>query len=161
MEMFLNNQIFKIISAVFVSGLLFSCGGPESYKTPIVNLGDIIQGECNPVGEGDLLEESFSAEVVNGDVVVEHLNILVPESTMMGIIDTDSNSSLDGKFNYYYLEASEQFISVREIFRRSSSEKNCYYDLRIKITNVSGGIYDLMLFNETGKLKFSKEIRVR
>ncbi|HQB08720.1 MAG TPA: hypothetical protein PLW37_02525, partial [bacterium] len=138
-----------------------SCGGPESYKTPIVNLGDIIQGECNPVGEGDLLEENFSAEVVNGDVVVEHLNILVPESTMMGIIDTDSNSSLDGKFNYYYLEASEQFISVREIFRRSSSEKNCYYDLRIKITNVSGGIYDLMLFNETGKLKFSKEIRVR
>jgi hypothetical protein len=161
MEMFLVNNIFKIISTVFVSGLLFSCGGPESYKTPIVYLGDIVQGECIEVEKGEPVDESFSAKVINGDVLVEHFNILVPESTMMGIIDTDGNSSLDGKFNYYYLEANEQFISVREIFRRSSSEKNCYYDLKIKITNVSGGIYDLMLFNETGKLKFSKEIRVR
>ncbi|HSW59778.1 MAG TPA: hypothetical protein VLJ60_03210 [bacterium] len=154
-------KVFKVISAVFILCFLFSCGGPESYKTPIVNIGDIVQGECVSAGKGELVEESFSANVVNGDILVEHLNILVPESTMMGIIDTDGNSSLDGKFNYYYLEASEQFISVREVFRRSSSEVNCYYDLRIKISNVSGGIYDLMLFNETGKLKYSKEVRVR
>jgi len=161
MEILLSDKVFKIISAVFISGLLFSCGGPESYTTPIIYVGDIFQEECRPVENNELAEETFSVDVINGDIVVLHSNILVPEHTTMGIIDRDSNNTLDGKFNYYYLEAGDQFISVREIFQRSSSQTNCYYDLRIRITNVSGGIYDLMLFSDTGKLKYSKEVRVR
>lgn len=159
--MFLANKVLKIISAVFVSGMLFSCGGPENYTTPIVYSGDIFQEECRAVDENKIVDEDFSIKVVNGDIVVQHLNILVPEHTVMGIIDTDSNNTLDGKFNYYYLEAGDQFISVRENFRKSSSQTNCYYDLKVKITNVSGGIYDLMLFSDTGKMKYSQEVRVR
>ena len=161
MERFLIYRFFKIISIVFVTVILFSCGGPESYTTPIIYVGDIFQEECRPVENNELVEEAFSVEVINGDVVVLHSNILVPEHTTMGIIDRDNNNTLDGKFNYYYLEAGDQFISVRETFHISSSQTNCYYDLRIRITNISGGIYDFMLFNDTGKLKYSKEVRVR
>jgi hypothetical protein len=157
----LIRQIFKIISAIFISAILFSCGGPESYKTPIVYSGDIVQSECRDVDPDKLIEEEFSADVVNGDVVVVHSNILAPENTVMGILDTDSNITYEGKFNYYYLEASEQFITLREKFKVATSLNNCYYDLRVRITNVSGGIYDLMLFDQDGKLIFSKEVRVR
>lgn len=158
---FLLKYVLKVIFSFSVLSMLYSCGGPESYTTPLVYSGDIVQSECISVDGNKLIEEEFSVEVVNGDIVVEHLNILAAEHTVMGIIDTDGNITLDGKFNFYYLEASDQFISIRETFRRSSSETNCYYDLRIKISNVSGGIYNLMLFNETGKLKYSKEVRVR
>ncbi|MGI6394212.1 MAG: hypothetical protein ACOX2F_05715 [bacterium] len=154
-------KVTVIISMIFAVGMLFSCGGPESYKTPIINFGDIIQGECLQIDSNEPLKESFSAKVESGDIVINHNNIIAPQNTAMGIVDVDGNSSLDGKLTYYYLEASEQFINVKEDFKRSSSETNCYYDLRIKITNVSGGIYDLMLFDDRGKLRFSKEIRVR
>lgn len=154
-------DIFKTISVIFISAILFSCGGPESYKTPIVYSGDITQSECLEAGSDELLEEAFSADVINGDVIVLHSNILAPENTIMGILDTDSNITYEGKFNYYYLEAGEQFITLREKFKPATSSNNCYYDLRVRITNVSGGIYDLMLFDHNGKLIFSKEVRVR
>lgn len=154
-------QVYGLIAAGLLVASFYSCGGPESYKTPIVNSGDVIQSECKKYDDSKLLEETFEAKVVGGDIVMTHSNILVPENTVMGIMDVDGNLTYDGKFNYYYLEAGEQFISLQEKFRYSSSSTNCYYTLKVKISNVSGGIYDFMLFDDNGRLSYSREIRVR
>ena len=154
-------QVCKILASVSLISLLYSCGGPASYSTPIVNSGDIVQSDCVDFEGTELPAEEFEAKVSGSDVIVTHSNIPAPQNTVMGIVDVDGIYSYDGKFNYYYLEGGEEFITVSEKFRYSSSEKNCLYSLQIRITNVSGGIYDLMLFDDKGRLSFSKEIRVR
>lgn len=155
----------KRLSVIFIlfliGSMMISCGGPESYKTPLINSADIIQSECvEPEGD-EIKKEEFFAEVQSGNLLILHTNILVPENTQMGIVDVDGNISYEGKFNYYYLEAGEEFISVREDFRESSSQKNCYYDLKIRVKNISGGIYDLSLFDKKGRLRFTDEVSVR
>lgn len=144
-----------------VSSTLISCGGPESYKTPLINTADIKQSECMEALGDEIKSEEFVAEVQNGNLLILHSNILAPENTEMGIVDVDGNISYEGKYNYYYLEAGEEFISIREKFRESSSQKNCYYDLKIRVKNISGGIYDLSLFDDSGKLRFNDEVKVR
>ncbi len=141
--------------------LVFSCGGPASYSTPIVNSGDIVQSDCIDFEGTEPPSEEFTAKVSGGDILVTHSNILAPQNTVMGLIDADGEYTYDGKFNYYYLEGGEEYITLSEKFRYSSSANNCLYSLQIRITNVSGGIYDLMLFDDLGKLSFSKEVRVR
>lgn len=155
----------KRLSVVFfmflIGSVMISCGGPEGYKTPLINSADIIQSKCvEPEGD-EIKKEEFFAEVQSGNLLILHTNILVPENTQMGIVDVDGNVSYEGKFNYYYLEAGEEFISVRESFKESSSEKNCYYDLKIRVKNISGGIYRLSLFDNKGRLSFTDEVRVR
>ena len=151
-----------VVSVLFLMVMLMvSCGGPESYKTPLINFADIVQSECVEAQGSEVKEEEFVAEVQNGNLLIQHSNILVPENTEMGIIDVDGNISYEGEYSYYYLEAGEEFISVREKFRESSSEKNCYYDLKIRVKNISGGIYDLSLFDTKGRLRFTDEVKVR
>lgn len=152
----------SVVFSMFLFGfVMISCGGPESYKTPLINSADIIQSECVEPDGDEIKKEEFFAEVQSGNLLILHTNILVPENTQMGIVDVDGNISYEGKFNYYYLEAGEEFISVREDFRESSSEKNCYYDLKIRVKNISGGIYNLSLFDNKGRLSFTDEVRVR
>ncbi|HNW83047.1 MAG TPA: hypothetical protein PKG52_09170 [bacterium] len=157
--------MLKKVCQIVISGLLlsvlYSCGGPASYTTPIVNSSDIVQSDCIDFEGTELPAEGFEAKVSGSDVIVTHSNIPAPKNTVMGIIDVDGIYTYDGKFNYYYLEGGEEFITLSEKFRYSSSETTCLYSLKVKITNVSGGIYDLMLFDDKGRLSFSKEVRVR
>lgn len=150
---------FLLCAPLFL--LFLSCGGAESYKTPMVALADVVQSECKAVDKAANLEESYDVKAENGDISLLHSNILAPRNSTMGIVDRDGNLSYEGKYNYFYLEAGELFISLQEKFRYSSAETNCYYDLAIRITNVSGGIYDFMLFDNDGKLVYSKEVKVR
>lgn len=154
----------KIGSVLFLSFVLIqiaACGGAESYKTPLVNTPDILQSECRPADDATGAEEGISIAVDGKDVIVTHTNILAPKGTTMGIVDTDGNLSYEGMYNYFYLEAGELFISLQEHFRFSSSDENCLYDLKIRVTHISGGIYDFMVFDHNGKLAYSKEVRIR
>jgi len=154
----------KIVFTLFLSAVLMqlaACGGAESYKTPLVNTPDILQSECHPVEENAGAEESIEIAVDGKDVIVMHRNILAPRGTTMGIVDTDGNLSYEGIYNYFYLEAGELFISLQEHFRFSSSDENCFYDLKIRVTHISGGIYDFMVFDHNGKLAYSREVRIR
>ena len=154
----------KVGLILFLSVILMqfaACGGAESYKTPLVNIQDILQSECHPLDEASGAEESISIAVDGKDVIVTHANILAPKGTTMGIVDTDGNLSYEAMYNYFYLEAGELFISLQEHFRFASSDENCLYDLKIRVTHISGGIYDFMVFDHNGKLAFSKEVRIR
>lgn len=151
-----------LIFALFIMIMMtVSCGGPESYKTPLINASEIIQSECVEASGSEIKEEEIITDVQNGNLLIQHSNILVPENTEMGIIDVDGNISYEGEYSYYYLEAGEEFISVREKFRESSSSRNCYYDLKIRVKNISGGIYDLSIFDSKGKLRYTDEVSVR
>ncbi len=152
----------NLFSLIVISLFVFiSCGGPPSYTTPIVSSGNVVQSECFVPEEDEVLEEEYEVRVVGGEIVLIHSNILVPENTLMGIIDIDGHITYERTVGYYYLEAGEQFINIREKFKRSSSPKNCYYDLTIRISNISGGTYLLSLFSDEGDLLFSKEVPVR
>lgn len=157
----MSRSAFMVIISILPVSLVFSCGGPASYSTPIVNSGDIVQSECIELVGTEPPAEEFEAKVSGGDILVTHSNIIAPQNTVMGLMDVDGIYTYDGKFNYYYLEGGEEYITLSEKFRYSSSSNNCLYSLQIRITNVSGGIYDLMLFDDKGRLSFSKEVRVR
>lgn len=135
-----------------------SCGGAESYKTPLVYPSDVVQSECRQEGDA---EESYDVSVSGKDIIVRHHNIQAPKNTTMGIVDREGNYSYENKYNYFYLEAGERFISFQEAFRYSSSEETCYYDLATRVTHISGGIYDFMIFNDKNELVYSKEVRIR
>lgn len=142
-----------------ISLFLFSCGGAESYKTPLVYPSDVVQSEC--MTEVESTEESYDVSVSGKDIIVRHYNIQAPKNTTMGIMDREGNYSYENKYNYFYLEAGDRFISYQEAFRYSSSEEMCYYNLATRITHISGGIYDFMIFNDSNELVYSKEVRIR
>jgi hypothetical protein len=153
----------SVFISLFFTAILFyaSCGGPPSYTAPIVTGGNVVQSECNVPEEGTVLEEKVEVRSVEGEVVIVHSNILLPENTLVGIIDIDGYITYERVTGYYYLEAGEQFINVREKFKLSSSPDNCYYDMTIRISNVSGGTYHLTLFGNDGVKIHSSEVRVR
>ena len=147
--------------AAFVASLVVSCGGAESYKTPLVYPSDISQSACMSAEELENTEENYEILVSGKDIIVRHHNIQAPKNTTMGIVDREGNLSFESKYNYFYLEAGDRFISFQEAFRYSSSEEMCYYDLSTRVTHISGGIYDFMIFNDKNELIYSKEVRIR
>ena len=152
--------IFSAVAALLCSAIL-SCGGAESYKTPLVYPGDVSQSACLTAEEAGNAEESYDVSVSGKDIIVRHYNIEVPKNTTMGIVDREGNFSYESKYNYYYLEAGDRFISFQEAFRYSSSEETCLYNLTTRVTHLSGGIYDFMIFNDKNELVYSKEVRIR
>ena len=152
-------SIISAISLLFCA-LILSCGGAESYKTPLIYPGDVSQSECLPA-EGNNSEETYDVSVSGKDIIVRHNNIKAAKNTTMGIVDRDGNFSYENKYNYYYLEAGERIISFQEAFRYSSSEETCLYNLTTRVTHLSGGIYDFMIFNDSNELVYSKEVRIR
>lgn len=148
-------------SVAVLSSVLASCGGAESYKTPLVYPSDISQSACMSEEDIENTEESYDVQVSGKDLIVRHYNIQAPKNTTMGIMDREGNFSYENKYNYFYLEAGDRFISFQEAFRYSSSEETCYYNLATRITHISGGIYDFMIFNDKNELVYSKEVRIR
>ena len=153
----------KSVFTFLFSMILFyaSCGGPPSYTTPIVTSGNVAQSECYTPEKGETPEEKVEVRSVEGEVLIVHSNILLPENTLVGIIDIDGYVTYERMTSYYYLEAGDQFINVREKFKLSSSPENCYYDMTVRISNVSGGTYHLNLFDNDGVKIHSSEVRVR
>lgn len=152
--------LFSLVFTSFCAAIL-SCGGAESYKTPLVYPSDVSQSAClsdEEIGDG---EEAYDIVVTGKDIIVRHYNITAPKNTTMGIIDREGNVSYENKYNYYYLEAGDRFISFQEAFRYSSSEEICRYNLATRVTHISGGIYDFMIFNDKNELVYSKEVRIR
>jgi len=149
------------LTALTVLFLFVSCGGPPNYTAPVVTGGNVVQSECAVYDEGDVPEESVEVKTSDGDILITHFNILLPENTLMGIIDVDGFITYERLQGYYYLEAGDQFINIREKFKLSSSEINCLYDFTIRISNVSGGTYFLSIYNYEGVLIHSSEVRVR
>ena len=147
--------------AAFGFMILASCGGAESYKTPLVYPSDVSQSACMSSEELENNEESYDVSVSGKDIIVTHYNIQAPKNTTMGIVDREGNLSFEHKYKYYYLEAGDRFISFQEAFRYSSSEEMCYYNLSTRVTHISGGIYDFMIFNDKNELVYSKEVRIR
>lgn len=148
-------------AVALISSAVVSCGGAESYKTPLVYPSDISQSECMAAEDIENTEESYDVLVSGKDIIVRHYNIQAPKNTTMGIMDREGNFSYENKYNYFYLEAGDRFISYQEAFRYSSSEEMCYYNLATRITHISGGIYDFMIFNDKNELVYSKEVRIR
>lgn len=155
----LKSLVFAV--AAFTCATVVSCGGAESYKTPLVYPSDISQSACMSAEDIENTEESYDVSVSGKDIIVKHFNIQAPKNTTMGIVDREGNLSFENKYNYFYLEAGDRFISFQEAFRYSSSEEMCYYDLSTRITHISGGIYDFMIFNDKNELVYSKEVRIR
>ena len=147
--------------SILFCALLVSCGGAESYKTPLVYPSEVSQSACLTNEEAGNGEESYDVSVSGKDIIVRHYNIEVPKNTTMGIVDREGNFSYENKYNYYYLEAGDRFISFQEAFRYSSSEETCLYNLTTRVTHLSGGIYDFMIFNDKNELVYSKEVRIR
>lgn len=154
------NPLFSAVAAVLCATLV-SCGGAESYKTPLIYPSDVSQSACMSAEELENTEESYDVSVSGKDIIVRHSNIHAPKNTTMGIVDREGNLSFENKYNYYYLEAGDQFISFQEAFRYSSSEEMCYYNLSTRVTHISGGIYEFMIFNDKNELIYSKEVRIR
>lgn len=152
--------IFSAVAAL-VALTVISCGGAESYKTPLVYPSDVSQSACMSAEDIDNTEESYDISVSGKDIIVKHFNIQAPKNTTMGIVDREGNLSFENKYNYFYLEAGDRFISFQEAFRYSSSEEMCYYNLSTRVTHISGGIYDFMIFNDKNELVYSKEVRIR
>lgn len=152
--------IFSAVAAL-VASTVISCGGAESYKTPLVYPSDVSQSACMSAEDIDNTEESYDISVSGKDIIVKHFNIQAPKNTTMGIVDREGNLSFENKYNYFYLEAGDRFISFQEAFRYSSSEEMCYYNLSTRVTHISGGIYDFMIFNDKNELVYSKEVRIR
>ena len=147
--------------SILFCALLVSCGGAESYKTPLVYPSEVSQSACLTNEEAGNGEESYDVSVSGKDIIVRHYNIEVPKNTTMGIVDREGNFSYENKYNHYYLEAGDRFISFQEAFRYSSSEETCLYNLTTRVTHLSGGIYDFMIFNDKNELVYSKEVRIR
>lgn len=148
-------------AAALVASAVISCGGAESYKTPLVYPSDVSQSACMSAEDIENTEESYDISVSGKDIIVKHFNIQAPKNTTIGIVDREGNLSFENKYNYFYLEAGDRFISFQEAFRYSSSEKMCYYNLSTRVTHISGGIYDFMIFNDKNELVYSKEVRIR
>ena len=148
-------------AVALISSIIVSCGGAESYKTPLVYPSDISQSECMAAEDIENTEESYDVLVSGKDIIVRHYNIQAPKNTTMGIMDREGNFSYENKYNYFYLEAGDRFISYQEAFRYSSSEEMCYSNLATRITHISGGIYEFMIFNDKNELVYSKEVRIR
>ena len=148
-------------AAVSVCAAHVSCGGAESYKTPLVYPSDVSQSACMSAEDIENTEESYDVLVSGKDIIVHHYNIQAPKNTTMGIVDREGNLSFENKYNYFYLEAGDRFISFQEAFRYSSSDEMCYYNLATRVTHISGGIYDFMIFNDKNELVYSKEVRIR
>ena len=148
-------------ASAFLCAAIISCGGAESYKTPLVYPSDVVLSECIPEDEAGDSEESYDVSVAGKDIIVRHYNIKVPKNTTMGIVDRDGNFSYENKYNYYYLEAGDRFISFQEAFRYSSSDETCVYNLSTRVTHISGGIYDFIIFNDKNEQVYTKEVRIR
>ena len=157
----MKSKFLFFAAAAFVLQALVSCGGAESYKTPLVYPSDVSQSSCMSAEELENTDEKYEISVSGKDIIVLHYNIYAPKNTTMGITDREGNLSFENKYNYYYLEAGDQFISFQEAFRYSSSEEMCYYNLSTRVTHISGGIYDFLIFNEKNELVYSKEVRIR
>lgn len=157
----MKTRFLFLTVALLIFSTVISCGGAESYKTPLVYPSEVTQSACMSAEDLENTEESYNVSVSGKDIIVRHYNIQAPKNTTMGIVDREGNLSFEGKYNYYFLEAGDHFISFQEAFRYSSSEEMCYYDLSTRVTHISGGIYDFMIFNDKNELVYSKEVRVR
>ncbi len=156
----MKSRFFSVL-VLFMALIFLSCGGPPSYTAPVVSGGNVVQSECMTPEGGEKYEENIEVTVVGGDIVIVHSNIFAPENSLLGLKDVDGYLTYERMLNYYYLEAGDQFINVREKFQISSSDKNCLYDMTVRISNVSGGIYHLSIYGHTGELLYSEEVRVR
>ena len=152
--------LFPAVAPLLFS-VVVSCGGAESYKTPLVYPSDVSQSACMSSEDIENTEESYDVSVSGKDIIVRHYNIQAPKNTTMGIVDREGNLSFENKYTYFYLEAGDRFISFQEAFRYSSSDEICYYNLATRVTHISGGIYDFMIFNDKNELVYSKEVRIR
>lgn len=160
--------IRKSLAMALVFGtaaVITSCGGQESYKTPIVNIGDITVTSKCPDESGVLAEMQEEITLSSGDKSISftHSNIYLPRFSLIGILDKDGYISYESDLAFFYLDAGLQFIDLRERIKRINSADFCYFDLSVKITNISGGEYDFFLFDENDKLvpEVSQNIRVR
>ncbi|MBP5590943.1 hypothetical protein J6Y50_03695 [bacterium] len=157
----MKSKALFLAAAALICAVVISCGGAESYKTPLVYPSDVSQSACMSAEEIENTEESYDVSVSGKDIIVRHYNIQAPKNTTMGIVDREGNLSYESKYSYFYLEAGDRFISYQEAFRYSSSDEMCYYNLSTRITHISGGIYDFMIFNDKNELVYSKEVRIR
>ena len=139
---------FLIASAVLV--LSVSCGGQESYTTPLILQNQIDQSVCEEVSTAEVPGPAVSVRVLNGTVVVTHENLYLPKGTVLGIEDRDGLMSWRDAEAYYYLDAGTDFITLRESARIVNSDIFCLYSLTTTIRNISGGEYTFYLFDHNG-----------
>ena len=137
--------------------LLLSCGASDTYTTPFVLLSDIIQSdECRESGG----EEELSYKVDGDEITFFHINISLPQNSVVGISDRYGNVSFDTFETRLLLDADEEYINLVESFSISNSSKICYYDLEVTLSNVSGGDYLFSIFSENKLIKQWEEIEV-
>ncbi len=143
----------------FLITLIVSCGATESFTNPFVSVDDITQtSECRKTPG----EEDFSYDVEGDRITYRHSNILLPENSVIGIADQYGNASFNTFETILVLDADEENINLSEKIMFSKSSKLCYYDLKVVISNVSGGEYSFNIFDSNGKLiKQWEEVRVR
>ncbi len=137
-----------IASAAFV--LAVSCGGQESYTTPLILQSRIVQGDCQEISTAEVPPQAVTVSVRNGAVSVHHDNIYLPKGTVLGIEDRDGLFSWRDEEAYYYLDAGIDFITLRESARIVNSDVFCLYSFSVSIGNISGGEYTFYLFDHTG-----------
>ena len=132
----------KYFAVIVLFFLLFSCGDKTGYTTPQISAGDIKRSACRSTPG----EEELSYHVDGGTLYFSHKNLFLPENTAVGIVDLADVSSLDVSRSVFYLDADEETINITESFR-FAGEKNCYFDFTVIVTNISGGIYDLYIWD--------------
>ncbi len=134
--------------------LLFAvaCGGQESFSQPMVKSGDIVQSRCISPGK-TIPKETMDVSLKGRTITYHHANMLLPRGSVVGIVDRDGAVSWSAALPYYYLEAEEGLINLREIVRYNPSEDMCLYDVTIKITKLSGGEYHFFVYDTENKLR--------
>jgi len=136
-------KLVNIFLTVMLFVTIVSCGGIEPFKTPIINNSDIFQSECKDSGGNPLI----TYEVNGKSITVKHENIWLPEFSKIGIEDIYGDASYNNSNSSFYTPAEERNINVIERVKIGSG-KMCAYDFTVKITNISGGEYNLILWDE-------------
>ena len=93
-----SKSLFLAVALLFASAVV-SCGGAESYKTPLVYPSDVSQSACMSAEDIENTEESYDVLVSGKDIIVRHYNIQAPKNTTMGIVDREGNLSFENKYN--------------------------------------------------------------
>lgn len=142
----------RLLFIPFLFVLLSSCGGQESFSIPMVKSGDITQTSCAEIPES-LPQEDMHLSLKERTITYTHTNMVLPRGSVVGIMDRDRAVSWSAGLPYYYLEAEEGFINLREQIRYAASDEMCLYDVTIKITKLSGGEYDFFVYDNDNVLK--------
>lgn len=141
-------MIFGVVAVAFL--IAVSCGGQESYTTPLILQNQIVQGECQEISTAEVPGPIVSVSIRNGTVVVSHENLYLPRGTALGIEDREGLISWRDAEPYYYLDAGTDFITLHESARLVNSEIFCLYTFTVTIRNISGGEYTFYLFDYNG-----------